>query len=99
MKAIDLKMMIMELQFHVLEKNTEERIRLQNEIFNEIGWLYESVDGLSRELEYTKDRLEDLNEVYGKGITEADRLDPADYADLPFPDVEDMAPAEEVEGR
>lgn len=39
-----------------------------------------------------------LNEIYGKDITEGDRLDPADYADLPFPDVEDLAPAEEVEG-
>lgn len=39
-----------------------------------------------------------LNEIYGKDITEGDRLDPADYADLPFPDLEDVAPAEEVEG-
>lgn len=39
-----------------------------------------------------------LSEIYGKDITEGDRLDPADYADLPFPDVEDLAPAEEVEG-
>ena len=41
----------------------------------------------------------DDSSIYPENVNEmGDRLDPADYSDLPFPDFEELAPAEEVEG-
>lgn len=51
------------------------------------------------ELKLRHDNLKNILDMYPSFEKHDDsRLDPADYADLPFPDVETMAAAEEVEG-
>lgn len=74
-------------------------------LIEKIGELYKEIEDLKQELEAEKHAYSYLLmqhmelEALQENPNELDsRLDPADYADLPFPDVEDLAAAEEVEG-
>lgn len=60
---------------------------------------YEELKVRHENLKKYGDENPDIRDMYPSFEKHDDsRLDPADYADLPFPDVETMAPAEEVEG-
>lgn len=57
---------------------------------------YEELKVRQENLKRFGDENPDIRDMYPS--FDDSRLDPADYADLPFPDVEPMAAAEEVEG-
>ena len=75
-------------------------------LIEKIGDLYKEIDDLKQELEDERHAYSYLLAMYEElkvmqenpnELTDS-RLDPADYADLPFPDVEELADAGEVEG-
>ena len=104
-RRTDLMDKVCGLFMQAVAEHFDKCLDLQQEIREEVYDWYFKIDALERELEYVKAQLEDANNelnltrLYLENVNEIDgRLDPADYADLPFPDVEDVAPAEEVEG-
>ena len=105
----ELKMKVIDLEWAVMEKNSVDRRYFQQEIFDEITNLHVMLQASEHERDSWRERCEmqasqlmlfkkaRYNGIYGMAAMDPteSRLDPADYSDLPFPDVEDVAPAEE----
>ena len=78
-------------EFIKIRKEMQQRLEAMNDEYHDLKCSY-------LELKAAEDTRKMLSFDYNDDDPTYSRLDPADYADLPFPDVEDMAPAEEVEG-
>lgn len=104
LKAIEPNKMIIDMQRDLIDKLNE----LIEDQKREIDFLSGQLEAANNDLRLAQIRLEnlkkygaenpDIRDMYPNIEYHGDRLDPADYADLPFPDVEDLAPAEEVDG-
>ena len=101
MKAIndkDLKIKICELMIACCSDNFEDAYKTKADLFLWIEKVCHDRDDALREADYLKKYGSEVPDIRDMYPDMESRLDPADYADLPFPKVNDVEPAEEVEG-